>query len=115
MLFKSRGKPAVPALVKCLKDPDKKVRQNAAVALREIGEEPDLVVPALMENLRDSDREVRMITAIALGAFGDRAKASVPAFLELIKEYKGDDFTIGALYDALYRIDPTAAAKLARE
>jgi HEAT repeat protein len=111
ILFKSEGRPAVPSLVKCLKDQDTKVRENAAVALREIGEEPDLVVPALMENLNGPDLELRSTTAIALSNFGDRAKPAVPVILKLIEENKGDELTVGALYDALARVDPDAAAK----
>jgi hypothetical protein len=37
---------AVPALLKCLDDPDAKVQQNAAVSLREIAEQPEKAVPA---------------------------------------------------------------------
>ena len=66
MGFKSKGRPAVPALIICLKDPDKEVRVETTVALREIGEDLELVVPALMENLNDPDLELREITDIAL-------------------------------------------------
>jgi HEAT repeat protein len=44
-------------------------KENAAVALQEIAEEPD-VVPALMENLNDPNLKVRSITAIALLTIG---------------------------------------------
>ena len=115
MICKARGRPAVPALVKCLKDPDAKLKQNAAVALREIAQEPDLVVPALMENLNDPDVKVRSITAIALSSFGEKAKPAVPIILKLIEENKNDQLTAGGLYNALARIDPDAAAKLGGE
>lgn len=113
MITKARGKPAVPALVKCLKDPDGKLKQNAAVALREIAEEPDVVVPALMENLKDSDLKVRSITAIALSGFGEKAKAAVPTILKLLEENGNDELTASGLYNALAKIDPEAAEKLA--
>jgi len=113
MITKARGKPAVPALVKCLKDSDGKLKQNAAVALREIAEEPDMVVPALMANLNDPDLKVRSITAIALSGFGEKAKAAVPTILKLLEENKNDELTAGGLYNALAKIDPEAAEKLA--
>ena len=113
MTWKGAGQPAIPALVKCLKDTDNKVKVNAAVALREIGREPDLVVPALMENLKDPDLDVRSITAIALGSFGTRAKAAVPTMIKLIEENSTNELTAEGLYDALVRIDPEAAEKLA--
>jgi HEAT repeat protein len=103
----------VPALIKCLKDPDNKLKQNAAVALREIAQEPDVVVPALMANLNDPDLKVRSITAIALSGFGEKAKAAVPTILKLLEENKDDELTAGGLYNALAKIDPEAAEKLA--
>lgn len=112
MVFKSAGRPAVPALVKCLQDPDGTVRLNAAVALREIGEEPDLVVPALMANLADPDLKIRSVTGIALRSFGERAKPAVPMLLKLIEENQGDIFTLEPLFDTLMVIDPDAAKKL---
>jgi HEAT repeat protein len=113
MITKARGQPAVPALVKCLKDKDNKLKQNAAVALREIGQEPDVVVPALMANLNDPDLKVRSITAIALSSFGDKAKPAVPTILKLLEQNKNDELTAGGLYNALAKIDPKAAEKLA--
>jgi HEAT repeat protein len=98
--------------VKCLKDPDARLKQNAAVALREIGQEPDQVVPALMENLNDPDLKVRSITAIALSSFGEKAKPAVPIILKLIEENKNDELTAGGLFNALAKIAPAAAAKL---
>lgn len=113
MVTKGQGQPAVPALVKCLKDKDNTLKQNAAVALREIGQEPDVVVPALMENLTDADLKVRSITAIALSSFGEKAKPAVPIILKLLKENRNDELTAGGLFNALAKIDPEAAEKLA--
>ena len=62
-------------------------KENAAVALREIAEEPDLVVPALMEDLNDPSLRVRSITAIALCNFGERAKPAVPQIIKLIEAH----------------------------
>jgi HEAT repeat protein len=113
MITKAKGKPAVPALVKCLKDPDSKLKQNAAVALREIGQEPEVVVPALMDNLNDPDLKVSSITAIALSSFGEKAKPAVPTIIKLLEENRNDELMASGLYNALAKIDPEAAEKLA--
>jgi HEAT repeat protein len=103
-------------LVKYLKDKDVAVRLDAAVALQEIGEEPNLVVPALMENLKDPDAKVRMITAIALGSFGERSKTAIPKILKIMEESKADELGKSKLLQALlqqavHNINPAAAER----
>jgi len=115
MSWKANGVPAIPVLIKCLKDQDNEVKQNAAVALREIGSEPEIVVPALMENLNDPDLKVRSITAIAVCEFGERAKPAVPIIIKLIQENSKDELTASGLFNALARIDPDAADKLGKQ
>ena len=57
---------AVPALIQALKDENKDVRVNAAVALGQIGEGAKDVVPALIQALKDQDEWVRINAAWAL-------------------------------------------------
>jgi HEAT repeat protein len=103
----------VPALVECLKDRDRSVRAEAAMALGRIGEEPDLVTPALLEDLKEGDLMSRTWTALALGSFGDRAKSAVPAILNLIEQQKTNDSYRAELYQALQKIDPETFNKAA--
>jgi len=64
------AEPAVPALVRCLSDPDDyHVRTEAAMALARIRKRPDLVLPALTQNLSDTNGTVRDFTAMALRQF----------------------------------------------
>ncbi len=58
------GVPAVPALIKALKDKDSYMRQVTARALGEIGN--DAAVPALNKALKDKDDDVRQAVAEAL-------------------------------------------------
>jgi HEAT repeat protein len=63
---------AVPALVRCLSDPqDYRIRCEAAMALGHIRKRPELVVPALTQNLTDTNETVRSLTATALSRFRD--------------------------------------------
>jgi HEAT repeat protein len=109
--FKERGRPGVPSLVRCLKDKEDKVREYAALALGDIGLEPDLVVPALLENLQDPDLDIRTSTALALGAFGERAKAAAPKVRKLIHEIKSNGASRQWLVEVLEQIDPNSSQK----
>jgi HEAT repeat protein len=113
-VFWGAGGPAVPALVKSLKDADAEVRVNAALALGEIRKQPEVVVPALMENLSDPDLHVRKVAAVTLAIFGPQARAAVPDLLKIIAENTDKDFR-SALKNALEQIDPEAAKKLSQE
>ena len=67
--------PAVPALVRSLRSPDTLVRQQAALALGQIGV-ADEAVPALAAALSDSEWTVRRQAAIALGQIGEPARSA---------------------------------------
>jgi hypothetical protein len=102
------GKPAVPALVEALRDPDYKVRIAAANAIRDMGSKGAESVPILAENLSYSqDRElgygakepslyagspsmqVRWCAVAALGHIGPKALPAVPALLAMLRgEYE---------------------------
>jgi len=57
-----KAKPAVPQLIKALKDPDQVVRQLAAYALGQIGPDAKEAVPALKEAFQ-SDPAMKVKTA----------------------------------------------------
>jgi len=73
----SEAASAVPALVRTLRSPDALVRQQAALALGQIGV-ADEAVPALAAALGDSEWTVRRQAAIALGQIGPPARAAEP-------------------------------------
>jgi len=66
-----------------LKSPQPLVRQNAALALGEVGPEAKAAVPALAEALRDPEWVVRRQAAVALGRLGPDARPAVPALQRL--------------------------------
>jgi HEAT repeat protein len=113
--FKKGARSAIPALIKCMSDQDAGVRQNSAVALREIGEQPDIVVPVLLQTLsHDPDLRTREMAAVALGAFGGAAKAAVTNIIDILKNTTNEISGEG-LFNALYDIDPKAAERLQKE
>src|SRR5262245_6340164 len=74
-LHGAEAAPAVPALVRSLRSPSPLVRQNAALALGEIGVAGE-AVPALAAALADSEWTVRRQAAIALGQIGQAAHSA---------------------------------------
>lgn len=130
-------KPAVPAMIRLLKDKDESVRAKAAVALGNMGPEAKEAIPALIQALADKsdpvrwrvrealrkigraavpalaralkdDYEVlRSEAALALAAMGPAAKDAIPA---LIEGLKGKDYGLqSSCSDALGNIGPAAA------
>lgn len=80
------GKPAVPALVRTLDDPDANARVQAANALARLGPAAADAVPALTEALDDPDPLVRQAAARALGQIGPAAESAIPALVEILRE-----------------------------
>lgn len=60
------AKPAVPALIEALKDPEAAVRFPVCIALREIGPAAKEAVPALTEALDDRNDDVSAMARQAL-------------------------------------------------
>ena len=103
------GPPAVPALIKALKNGKKKIRAHAAEALGKIGPKARAAVPALVQELRNQGDGKDTIAinigenaffrypgprsraATALGQIGPEAKAAVPALAQVLKD---DDSSI---------------------
>jgi|SRR5215471_7668026 len=79
-------KPAVPALIRALKDKDEDVREFAAFALGNIRADPAISVPALIEGLKDQYYSVRERSASVLRAFGPEAQPAVPALLKALTD-----------------------------
>src|SRR5262249_34740173 len=78
--------PAVPLLVKAVKDEDINVSTAAAMILGELGLEPEMAVPALTNSLQSADQYLRDEAAGALGKFGGDARSAVPALLKALSD-----------------------------
>ena len=118
-LLQARATPAIPALVRCLKDEVAEVRYSAARALGYIGEESDTVVPALIKclesetNLSGSAQQIIM----ALGRFGTNSHAAVPMLVQIVETNRSlpERFIAGSALSSLRKIDPETAAALAEK
>ena len=66
------------------RDPDPKLRADAAIALGKIGSAA--CVPALAELLKDGDPEVQVYAAALEDDISPRDKAAIPALAELLKD-----------------------------
>jgi HEAT repeat protein len=80
------GEPAVPALIKVLKDDDASIRRYAALALARIGPQAALAVPALIERLDDSDLFVLQNTLFAFKQIGPAAEPAVGAIQSTLQQ-----------------------------
>ncbi len=86
--------PAVPALIEMLSDPKDDVRNNASVALAEIGIEAEAGIPALIAALSHEDVGVRFYAARAMGEIGKKLKEDGTVLLSVVprvywKEFMG--------------------------
>jgi HEAT repeat protein len=102
------AKTAIPSLVLAMRDEAEAVREQATLALVEIGADEG-AVPALTGAVQDSDAVVRAGAASALGGIGSGARSAVPALIEALKDH--DPSVKCAAADALRRIDQAAAVK----
>ncbi len=66
----------IALLANGLKNPDRKIRLRAVVALAALRQAPTVSLPALTETLKDSDPEVRAQAALALSVYGDASFAA---------------------------------------
>jgi HEAT repeat protein len=78
--------PAVPLLIKSLKDPDRNVSTAGATVLGELALDADIAVPALADCLGAADNYLQEEAAEALGQFGDRARFAVPALIKALDD-----------------------------
>lgn len=84
------GANVISSLIHTLRDPDARVRGNAAKAIEKRGPNAKEAVPALIQALRDRDPFVRQRAAEALREIGPEAKAAVPALIRVLKSKKED-------------------------
>jgi HEAT repeat protein len=76
------GKP-VNHWAAAIRDPDPKVRREAAAKLGNVGGADPLALPALVAALKDPDAAVRRAVIVALAKHGPAAREAVPALEEL--------------------------------
>ena len=91
---------AIPALLRCLHDPDPHVCSSAAAALGQLKQESATVVPALVELLEHpnsrselQDTEVLGSIARALGEFGTNSCAATPELLRRLNMSTDDSLS----------------------
>jgi HEAT repeat protein len=84
------GGPAVPRLVKLLREADKDLRRDTLGLLWCIGENARETVPAVIKCLGDSDATVRAQAAITLGGIGGNTKAAASALARALKDNDAD-------------------------
>jgi HEAT repeats/PBS lyase HEAT-like repeat len=82
------GEPAVPAITRLLRSPDRTVRERAAQSLARIGPAAEAAVPDLLAALDDPDEDVRRSVIRALGQIGPAAADAVPALLGVVQQGK---------------------------
>jgi HEAT repeat protein len=88
-LYGSGARPAVPAVIRTMGDPDMALRVNAIIALGFIGmnnEHVNTGVTALTRALGDNQGIVRYQAAMALGRLGVDAKSAIPALLNTVSD-----------------------------
>jgi len=96
---------ALPLLMNCYKDEDKRSRANMPSALARVGHNrPDIVVPALVYLLTNSSTMSKYETPDALATFGSAAKPAIPALLKTSQA--ADDQTKARIAVAIKRIEP---------
>jgi HEAT repeat protein len=94
---------AIPALTKCLTDPDAEVQFWAANTLSDITLEPSSLVPVLLSTLLQRTSPFRGESARDLGKLGVVARPAVPALLEAVNE--NDEHVEPQGAEALRRIE----------
>ena len=78
-----QAKEAIPALIAALKDPDVDMRRMAAMALGNIGGDPNSVaaLAAMLTEDHEGNADLRAAAAYALAGMGPQAKAALPALI----------------------------------
>jgi HEAT repeat protein len=103
-----QAEPALPNLLRLLRDQDDNFRLNAALALGKLGKP---AVPALVKLLADEDGDVRYHALSALGWVGADAGAAAPAIIKVFAD--SDAGLRRKAAEALGRIRPDPDATLA--
>ena len=102
------GVPAVPPLVKILRNGKPGEQTQAAWAVAKIGAAAKDAVPALIPLLaKKEDEDLGWAVAAALGAIGEGVREAFPALVDLGKSGKGE--AKAAALSALAKVDPAKA------
>jgi HEAT repeat protein len=83
------GPQAMPALTRALKDPNREVREQAALVIAETDPTIPAAVEILTEAFRRLSKDNRFLadqTSLALGYFGPLARGAIPVLSEYLKE-----------------------------
>src|SRR5215475_12800926 len=81
---------SIADLIGALQDGGFQIRNEAAVALGELGPEARESVPALTRALEAEDKYLRAHAAAALGKIGPAARPAVPGFIRILKDKDED-------------------------
>lgn len=96
--------PAVPILVKSLRDPERAVAAMASTVLGFTHPTNSTVIPALLTNLQSTNAWRRCDAAAALARFGHDARPAIPALLKLVCDSDADVRSQASL--SLHQIQP---------
>ena len=80
------ARPAIPALVSALKDPEERVRANAVTALVRIEPANPQALPGLIEAMRDPSSRVRYVANAALLKVGPVNLEVIRGFIRLVRD-----------------------------
>jgi hypothetical protein len=81
----TNGRPAIPVLVHCLKEPNNPDLYRFAFFLRQLQPDPGLVIPELITIVADPKLR-KPLHIDYLGSFGRAASNAVPALIEALKD-----------------------------
>lgn len=105
------ARPAVPALLRCMGDPDAGIRAVTALALASAAEPTEAVLLALSDALEDEDDKVRSYAALALAGFGEQAAPAADALIAAFRAHD-DRGSRRTLAGAIGAVGPAAKAAL---
>ena len=108
------GEPAVPMLVKTLRDSNPSLRANVVWKLSEIGKPVEQVVPALIRALGDAHENVRVSASLALAGMGVPA---VPFLIEALSDEEAairlhGAYALGEIGEPVEKIIPALIGRL---
>jgi hypothetical protein len=104
--YRFEGDTITDALIEAAREPRPKVRLQAVIALRDLGNPSDRIVPALINSMDDSDANVESYAIRMLSQWQSQPELVVPAILKRLKP--NDSVRIRTQLDALGHFGPQA-------
>jgi HEAT repeat protein len=101
-LYGKVAAPAVPTVIRRLKDAEAGPGYQAAKTLGKIGPDAAEGIPALTECLKSPHERIRDVSAFSLGRMGALAKDALPHLERLLDDVSGD--VVDAAQDAIAAI-----------